>query len=336
MRVTSVGLTKTAFALIAAFAAAIASGAEPAGSVSAAVQRELVEARLLSNHAEYTDAYKLYAQVLAFDPVNKAAFEGRRLIKQTFALPGWTEAGSFDETYPANPTPYNSTIEPWAGKDLAMVYSLKLSKIIVPEVLLNGVRVVDAVEFFQHESHRLDPDPNTDARGIKISLVPPKNGLSKYELPARLPEQADARIFLRLRNASLDEALDFVAYQVGLRVAVYPDQITLVQADTREDNGLVVRRFRAWPELTEALNPAVKPNYSSTGYPILGGRFEIPRADAKPFLEAKGIAFPSGATAAYLPPGSVFMSNDLENLARLEALVDRSDEVGPPPADKNP
>lgn len=174
-------------------------------------------------------------------------------------------------------TAFTQTPTDKAG-DPAAAIRHKLETIVVPSLELRGATLSDAVEQLREQASRLDPDPDQSTRGINIFV--------KLPAPASA-SGATPHVTLNITHVPMMEALGKVAAQVGMKVKVEPFAVSLVPLSERSEP-MTTANFRLPPE---ALGFASAP-------PAAGS---VPSRDAKNFLESKGVTFPPGASATYLP-----------------------------------
>ena len=190
-------------------------------------------------------------------------------------------------------------VDPRRGRSAAAAIQQKMAGIIIPHLEFHDAPLSDAIEFIRQESRRLDLDPDTDNRGLNIFLKLPKD-----------MSASSAVVTAELTDVSVLDALKAVAEKVGLKVEVEPYAVSMVPFSENTDP-MVTATLLLPPE---ALGfPAVGPSPSLS-------EFE-PRRDAKEFLESKGITFPPGASAVYLPTvQKLVIRNTAENIKVVKVL----------------
>src|SRR5438552_452675 len=153
---------------------------------------------------------------------------------------------------------------------------------------------------------------------------------------------AEPRITLTLNQIPLGEALRYIANQAGLKVKVEPYAVSIIPI-SEQSNDLITKEYRVPPDFisttltgstllgrgayTKAPGTAAPVGPAGTGKDTqesTGGQQLVNREGAKDFLEAQGVAFPPGASAAFLPQGSrLIVRNTQDNLDLVDAIVEQ-------------
>lgn len=166
----------------------------------------------------------------------------------------------------------------------------KLDAITLEQVEWQDIEIAEAIELLAEESRRLDP------QGINFVLQVP------------LASEKDTwrrKVTLSLHKTSLGRLLTILEKSTGLHVRL-DDQAVVIEAPLPAD--LVVETFTVQPRMFETL-----PNVNGV-------------ADAKPFLEQKGILFPAGGLASYFPQTSrLLVKNTPDMLELVRAMAENSD-----------
>ena len=210
----------------------------------------------------------------------------------------------------------------------------KVESIIIPHVDFHAVRLSDALETLRQEAARLDAaEPDPKQRGVNIFLKRPapakpeaattpsaagptasvSPGITEVASGTSQGSMADQLITLSMEQRPLLEVLRAVANQVGMKVKPERYAVSLVPS-TEQTERLYTAEFRVAPGVFGA-SVASSPGDAKdqTG--------QITRIDARSWLEAKGVTFPVGASATYLPGSQkVIVRNTEENINRLKIL----------------
>src|SRR5207249_742067 len=153
---------------------------------------------------------------------------------------------------------------------------------------------------------------------------------------------AEARITLTLNQIPLGEALRYIAAQAGLKVKVEPYAVSVIPI-SEQSNDLITKEYRVPPDFISTtlsgstlLGRGAYKTAPGTAAPVgpvgtgkdtqesTGGQQLVNREGAKEFLEAQGVAFPPGASAAFLPQGSrLIVRNTQDNLDLVDAIVEQ-------------
>src|SRR5437899_8256985 len=153
---------------------------------------------------------------------------------------------------------------------------------------------------------------------------------------------AEPRITLTLNQIPLGEALRYIANQAGLKVKVEPYAVSIIPI-SEQSNDLITKEYRVPPDFISTtlsgstlLGRGAYKTAPGTAAPVgpagtgkdtqesTGGQQLVNREGAKDFLEAQGVAFPPGASAAFLPQGSrLIVRNTQDNLDLVDAIVEQ-------------
>jgi len=153
---------------------------------------------------------------------------------------------------------------------------------------------------------------------------------------------AEPRITLTLNQIPLGEALRYIAAQAGLKVKVEPYAVSVIPI-SEQSNDLITKEYRVPPDFISTtlsgstlLGRGAYKTAPGTAAPVgpvgtgkdtqesTGGQQLVNREGAKEFLEAQGVAFPPGASAAFLPQGSrLIVRNTQDNLDLVDAIVEQ-------------
>jgi beta-lactamase regulating signal transducer with metallopeptidase domain len=169
----------------------------------------------------------------------------------------------------------------------------KLDSIFLPSVVLTDATLTEAVEFLRRKSLDLDTT-TTDPSQKGVNMIIKEND--------RTPE---ARITLNLKNIPLGEALKYVVEVAGQSYEVKPFGVII--GGNHPGGGLVTKQWQVPPTFFAGLADGLGPG----------------KADAKGVLEANGIQFGSGATAAFDGETLTFR-NTPEQVGLMDALVAQS------------
>ena len=290
----------------------------------------------------YDMAQKRYQQVLAIDKDNTAAYRGleqSELGKQRYYDSAYNETRArmlwqVEKAWERPKRRFSdsrSTVEDTGaderrGTELMLA---RLNRIIIPRVEFGDTPIKEAIDFLRRQSRTQDtPD---QGEGINIFLdVPPANAAPTVptvegEEPVAPARTISDRITLKLSNVPLYEALRYVALQAGLKVKVEPFAVSVVPL-TKMTDTLEVREFRVPPGFIAASAAPAEDSATFAGRGSDGatvGTKLSARQNAKDFLEAQGVEFPSGASARFIPGSSrLVVKNTASNLDLIQALVE--------------
>jgi general secretion pathway protein D len=173
----------------------------------------------------------------------------------------------------------------------------------------------EVVEFLRVRSRDLDPT----GKGVDFVL----------NLP---PETSGATIDLAVTNMPMEEVVRYCADKVGAAFKVDEFAVKFVSL-TESSTEFFVRTYRVPPGFIEsapaAAAAAPADPFAANAAPA-GGVSAIRRLTAREFLEARGVAFPEGATANYnLSSNRLVVRNTASNLEMVESMVESAAESAP-------
>jgi general secretion pathway protein D len=231
----------------------------------------------------------------------------------------------------------------------------KLNYIIIPRLEFKDATIREAVDFLKKKSVDLDTretDPTRRGVNIVLKLEPGGGGglpgvpepapvaptiPGLPELPGATPAPppsgggvgpGDVRITVSLTNIPLIEALRYVTSLANLKFKVEPYAVSIVPAGTSTET-LLTREFKVPPGFINraaggggAEAGGLSPTAPASTDTTKGGSGIAARVDAKEFLTASGVTFPTGATAIYNTASSrLIVRNTQENLDFVETLI---------------
>jgi general secretion pathway protein D len=281
---------------------------------------------------DFDAASVLFTDVLRVDPYNTAARRGMERAEQERAryfnaARDHTRAkmlngvnASWEDAVP----PTTADLEKYSqarGDSLRNVQGnrekivQKLRTMIVPKVDFAGASLDEVVEFLRVRSRDLDPT----GKGVDFVL----------NLP---PETSGATIDLAVTNMPMEEVVRYCADKVGAAFKVDEFAVKFVSL-TESSTEFFVRTYRVPPGFIEsapaAAAAAPADPFAANAAPA-GGVSAIRRLTAREFLEARGVAFPEGATANYnLSSNRLVVRNTASNLEMVESMVESAAESAP-------
>ena len=198
------------------------------------------------------------------------------------------------------------------------------------------MRLSDALETLRQEAARLDatePDPRQRSVNIflKLKLPAPAKPAAATMPSTTEPTAAaspasgdvvsgtspggtaDQPVTLSMDQRPLLEVLRAVAGQVGMKVKTERYAVSLVPL-TENTEQLYTEEFKVAPGVFGASVASSPGDAKNQTEPTT-------RIAAEPWLEAKGITFPPGCSATYVPGSQkVVVRNTKENIERLKVL----------------
>lgn len=186
---------------------------------------------------------------------------------------------------------------------------IKLRKIIIPIVDLDGASLEEVVEFLRVRSRELDPQK----RGIDIVLK-------------ASPELRAKPVTISMNSVPFEEVLRYITEMTGTVFRVDDFAIT-ISSHSEQSTVITSKSYRVPPDfiqsapISDAATP-LDPFAQAGAAPPKG--LTIRRLGAKEFLESRGVSFPEGSAASYNPGTNIlFVRNISENLAMIDTLVEQ-------------
>jgi general secretion pathway protein D len=292
------------------------------------IQKLLFEGDSFHSSGQYQRAISRYKEILTIDPYHKVA---RQRIERTekakyraasVRLDARREKAlaEVDEAYATRPVPrqiapVENVTQNATPTNVAGIYE-KLESIIIPELNFTDVDVADAVRFLNEQSKALDPE----RKGINFVLkANPTTSAASAGNEAPPPIQRS--ITLNLRQVPLIEVLNFIKNLTNLQYKV-EEYAVFIFPSTETSDVLVIRSFSVPPSFF-TVTPRPTGEVGATGVETV----QFVTADVKQELEQKGVKFPAGASAAYLPRSNkLIVRNTLDQINLIgQLLADQSD-----------
>ena len=297
------------------------------------VTRTLEKANAYNELGDPDNANREFGNALRIDKYNKAARRGMETAEQMKAD---YYKSARDQT---RASMLNAVNEGWESKVPAAVlesnpqkiygttqdgtsyYTVKMAKIVFPQVQFSGASIEEAIEFLRIKSKDLDTfttDPTK--RGVNLIL---KQGAAA----------STATITLDLRDVPMVEALKYITELAGMKYKIEPFAVVVVPiSDVGTEQ--YTRTFKVPPDFLSSAGsdagggapagaaPAPDP-FAAAGKTAAPASSIGTRATAKDILTNNGIAFPEGASAVFIPATSqLIVKNTQPNLDNIEAFVE--------------
>jgi general secretion pathway protein D len=314
------------------------------------VRRHLYTGEGFYNLGRFDAAMDEFESVLRIDPYNTAA---RRWMERISSARSDYYRAAYDETrarmlaevdqaweLSVPPAP-GDTFTPELGQRLdqtGIVYiNNKLRNIIIPIVDFDATTVEEAIDFLRQRSRELDvTELDAERKGINfvIRKARVEGGAADDALDADVglggasPGSAPIKE-LKLRNVPIATVLQYICDQAGLRYKVDEFAVTLLPASAGEGEDPVTRKWQVPPTFLNDLEgsggaeaASDDPFADAGGGGGLGGglRGRRPLVD---ILKDKGVTFPEGSSASFLPGSSTLVvKNTPSNLDLIDVLVE--------------
>lgn len=289
------------------------------------IQKLLFEGDSFHESGQYQRAISRYKEILTIDPYHKVArqrierTEKAKYRAATIRLDARREKAlaEVDEAIATRPVarktaPAEITTNESTRTNVAGVFD-KLESIIIPELNFNEVDVADAVRFLNEQSRALDPE----RKGINFVLkVNPTSPATPAEGEAAPPPSVQRTLTLNLRQVPLIEVLRFITNLTNLQFKV-EEYAVFIFPSTETSDVQVVRSFSVPPNFF-TVTPRATGEVGATG----AATVEFVTADVKSELEQKGVKFPAGSSAAYLPRSAkLIVRNTLDQINLIAQLL---------------
>lgn len=287
------------------------------------VRRLLYTAEGAYQLGDYDRAKLVYEDVLRIDPTNKAARRGMETLaaaKSDYYRAAYDESraamlAEVDAQWELQVPPLDLGVagigygadEAPAGID----YVPLLRSMRIPVLDFDDTTLGEAIDYLRIQTIELDhstADPT--ARGINFVLDV-------------TPEEAAQTLSLTLRDAPLEEVLRYLTQTTGTSFAFQPFAVVIRSADKASEE-MMIRSYRVPPDfLSAAGGPSGEATAANDPFaaPQEGGLLAR-RLSAQEVLEARGVSFPEGATAAFNAGNSTLrVRNTVANHLLIEQAV---------------
>ena len=205
-----------------------------------------------------------------------------------------------------------------------------LNTIVIPELDFEQTTFGDAVESIREQSYRVgaqtprnskvpgislfikyptsDPVSDTTSPGTEPT-VPVLSDATALPAPSPRPESQEPRVTLKLRNVPILEAYAQIARAAGMKTKLTPFILMIIPA-RGDDEELATAEFDVSPDFP------LRQLADNSGSPEF--------LDARPFMEAAGMEFPSMANAIYVHPRHMLVIRNTEkNLEKVTTPLPR-------------
>jgi len=287
------------------------------------VQKLLFQGDAYFKTGQYERAEDTFSKVLILDPYNKAARDAmnhmeryriraadlRREEYRDEALlkvnEGWSEAISPDIVVP--PAANQAISEP---SNRAQI-SNKLQTIIIDKINFDKLDVASVVQFLTEKSKELDPDH------VGINFVLNLNQDNPPPSSTTAPPPT---------TSALSDVLGYIIQQTNLQYSV-DNYAVYLRPSIDEGQTLSVRTYLAPPNFFQSSGGLHVSNSTSPDEPAT---VEDVSNDVKQELSDRGIHFPPGATAVFLPGSSkLVVRNTPEQLDLIGNLIEQLSKETP-------
>jgi general secretion pathway protein D len=315
----------------------------------AAVQKLLFQGDAYFRTGQYERAEDTFSKILILDPYNKAArdamshmeryrlraadlrreeYRGEAMLKVNQE---WSEAISPDIVVP--PSTQTAAVEPSNRAEITS----KLQSIIIDKINFDKLDVASVVQFLNEKSKELDPQHvginfvlNLNQEAPPASATPPAAttppaGGDTTPAPAP-PGPIHRAVTIQLENVPLSDVLGYIIQQTNLQYSV-DDYAVYLRPSIDEGQALTVRTFLAPPNFFTSSGGLRVSAATSPDQPLT---VEDVQNDVTQELKNRGIHFPPGATAVFLPGSSkLVVRNTPEQLDLIANLIEQESKPTP-------
>jgi general secretion pathway protein D len=313
----------------------------------AAAQKLLFQGDAYFRTGQFDKAETTYSKILLLDPYNKAARDKMAHIElyktraagfrheeyEQAAMEQlnhkWAEDISPDIV--SGPEEYNEGASKSSNRALI---NHKLSSIIIDKVNFEKLDIAAVIQFLQQKSKELDPDhqginfvlrltsnttPPADATPAAGGAAAPAPAAGEAP-PTDTAHSIHREVSITLTDVPLSEVLSYVLQQTNLQSSV-EDYAVYLRPSIDEGETLTVRTFLVPPNFFPGGGLHVTVGNATDASTTT---IESVKQDVVQQLTDKGIRFPAGATASFLPGSSKLVVRDTpEQLDLIANLIEQ-------------
>ncbi len=326
------------------------------------VKQIFIEAKGYSDLGRYDLADRKYQEIITRDPYNQAARKGREEVANlkmrsanagydaTRAIAMWEVQKEWDR--PAKRFERKTQNVITSGPSSApntVAITTKLNNIRFPKIDFRDSTVREAIEFLVSKSKSLD-DPSHEGVNIVLRLgdeggggaapaVPapaPVPGIPGLEAPAAgggaipgIPGGGGGgggtRITLTLNNVPLIEVIKYITNLANLKYKIEPFAVNIVPIGAQTEE-LFTKQWKIPPTVI-ASQPVPGAGGAAPGgglgAPPAEGAGTAGASNARDWLMANGVGFPTGSVAMYSKATStLIVKNTQDNLDLIEKIIE--------------
>ncbi len=306
----------------------------------ATVQKLLFQGDAYFQTGQYDKSEETYSKILILDPYNKAArdkmahIERYKMRADGFRHEEYEEKAmeTINHHWTEDISPDivlgQKQIGPVPGPSNRAKITHKLESIVIDKVNFEKLDIAAAIQFLQQKSKELDPD----RQGVNFVLRLTSEAAPPGAAPGAPPTEAPSahpihrEVSITLTDVPLADILGFIISQTNLQYSV-EDYAVYLRPSIDEGETLTVRTFLVPPNFFEGslLHVTLTAPTDSALSTV-----EAVSVDAQKSLAAKGIRFPSGASAIFLPGSSKLVVRDTpEQLDLVANLIEQQSKETP-------
>jgi general secretion pathway protein D len=314
----------------------------------AATQKLLFQGDCYFRTGQFDKAEDTYSKILLLDPYNKAARDKMNHIEHykyradTFRHEEYElkSMEKVDHDWAAEISPDivapNVAPGPTTEASNRAVINRKLSSIIIDKVNFEKLDIAAVIQFLQQKSKELDPDHQginfvlrltTDTTPTPDATAPPAPAAAPGATPdANAIHPIHREVSITLTDVPLSEVLGYIIQQTNLQYSV-EDYAVYLRPSIDEGENLTVRTYLVPPNFFSGSALRVTITAPTDTAPTTVESVTVKVQDD---LANKGIRFPSGASATFLPGSSKLVVRDTpEQLDLIANLIDQASKETP-------
>ncbi len=326
----------------------------------ATVQKLLFQGDAYFRTGQFEKSEETYSKILLLDPYNKAArdkmahIERYKLRAAGFRHEETEQAAmeSVNHKWTEDISPDIVAVEKkeivdHSNQSNRALINHKLATIVIDKVNFEKLDIAAVIQFLQQKSKELDPDhqginfvlrltsntaPPTDATGAGAAApaagaaAAPAAGAAPAAAPVDTAKSIHREVSITLTDVPLSEVLNYVLQQTNLSASV-EDYAVYLRPSIDEGETLTVRTFLVPPNFFPGggLHVTVGATTDASSTTI-----ESVKQDVVQQLTDKGIRFPAGATASFLPGSSkLVVRNTPEQLDLIANIIEQLSKETP-------
>jgi general secretion pathway protein D len=307
----------------------------------ATVQKLLFQGDAYFKTGQFDKAEETYSKILLLDPYNKAArdkmahvekykiradsfrteeYTGERMEKVDH---DWSQSISPDLVIPDKPQ------GPIVDATTRVAITRKLQSIIIDKVNFDKLDIATVIQFLTAKSKELDPDHKGINFVLRLSSNTPVEGAPTGPTAApgspvapgattTPPPPIHREVSITLDNVPLIELLNYITEQTNLQFSV-EDYAVYLRPSIDEGETLSVRTYLVPPNFFTGTSLRVS---APTGGDTSATTVTTVSVKVTDELASRGIRFPNGATATFLPGSSkLVVRNTPEQLDLIYNLI---------------
>jgi len=313
----------------------------------ATVQKLLFQGDSYFRTGQYDKAEDTYSKCLILDPYNKAArdkmahIERYKIRADQFRHEEYEDKAMQQVAHQwAEDISPEIVVQETANTNTLTISNRvriqqKLNSIIIDKVNFEKLDIAAVIQFLQEKSKELDPDHqginfvlrlNTESAPPTPETAPGAPPAPPGAAPEPPAHPIRREVSITLTDVPLADVLQYIVNQTNLQFSV-EDYAVYLRPSIDEGETLAVRTFLVPPNFFEGSTLHVNLSAPTDSQPTTIDSVSV---DAQKALVDKGIHFPAGATAVFLPGSSKLVVRDTpEQLDLIANIIEQESKQGP-------